>query len=95
MFATMGLLIMTPPAATATEVRRGDVITIAKGENIKGDIVLNAQRVRVEGDVDGDLVVFSRTSRFKGMSPVMFSAVPKPFASLAPLTATFALPQIR
>jgi cytoskeletal protein CcmA (bactofilin family) len=66
MFATMGLLIMTPPAATATEVRRGDVITIAKGENIKGDIVLNAQRVRVEGDVDGDLVVFSQDVEVQG-----------------------------
>jgi cytoskeletal protein CcmA (bactofilin family) len=66
MFASMGLLLMIPPRASATESRHGESVTIPKGEKIKGDIILSGQRVRVDGDVDGDLVVFSQDVDIQG-----------------------------
>ena len=66
LFASMGLLFMTPPPAAAIETRHGESVTIAKGEKIKGDIILTGQRIRVEGDVDGDLVVFSQDVEIQG-----------------------------
>jgi cytoskeletal protein CcmA (bactofilin family) len=66
MFASMGLLFMTPPPAAAIENRHGESVTIAKSEKIKGDIILTGQRIRVEGDVDGDLVVFSQDVEIEG-----------------------------
>jgi cytoskeletal protein CcmA (bactofilin family) len=66
MFASMGLLLMAPARAGATESRHGEAVTIGRGEKIKGDILLTGQRVRVDGDVDGDLIVFSQDVEIQG-----------------------------
>lgn len=66
MFASMGLLLMTPGRAAAIESRHGEAVTVAKDEKIKGDLLLNGQRVRMEGDVDGDLIVFSQDVEIQG-----------------------------
>jgi cytoskeletal protein CcmA (bactofilin family) len=66
MFSSMGLLLLSAPRSSAVETRQGDTVTIAKGEKIKGDIILNGQRIRVDGDVDGDLIVFSQDADIQG-----------------------------
>ncbi|MGB2675765.1 MAG: hypothetical protein WAN12_01605 [Candidatus Acidiferrum sp.] len=57
-FASLGLLLATTPAVSATEFRKGDTVSVAKGENIVGDIFLTGHRVRVDGTVDGDVFAF-------------------------------------
>ena len=66
LFAGLAILFLAPPPSEAIETRHGEAITIAKGETIKGDLLLNAERVRVEGDVDGDLIVFSQDVEIQG-----------------------------
>jgi len=66
LFASMGVLLAAPAPASATETRHAESITIAKGEKIKGDIILTGQRIRVDGDVDGDLIVFSQDVEVQG-----------------------------
>jgi cytoskeletal protein CcmA (bactofilin family) len=43
------------PASSATERRTGPSATVGKDENIKGDIYISGERVRIEGTVDGDV----------------------------------------
>jgi cytoskeletal protein CcmA (bactofilin family) len=43
------------PASFATEMRSGNSTEIKRDENIKGDVYLTGQRIRVEGTVDGDV----------------------------------------
>ena len=59
-FASLGLLLATTPAASATEFRKGDFVSVAKNENIKGDIFLTGNHVRVDGTVDGDVFAFGQ-----------------------------------
>ena len=59
-FASLGLLLATTPAATATEFRKGDSVSVAKGENIVGDIFLTGNHLRVDGTVDGDVFAFGQ-----------------------------------
>jgi cytoskeletal protein CcmA (bactofilin family) len=66
LFASVGLLLAVPAPSSATEVRKGETVTISKTEKIKGDVILTGQRVRVDGDVDGDLVVFSQDVEILG-----------------------------
>jgi cytoskeletal protein CcmA (bactofilin family) len=48
--------VLTMPApAVAGEKRTGQNPTVAKEENIKGDVYMSGERVRVEGTVDGDV----------------------------------------
>jgi cytoskeletal protein CcmA (bactofilin family) len=48
-------MLALPPAASATEFRRGQSPEVGKDETIKGDVYLSGERVRVEGTVDGDV----------------------------------------
>jgi anti-sigma factor RsiW/cytoskeletal protein CcmA (bactofilin family) len=59
-FASLGLLLATTPAASATEFRKGDSVSVAKGENIVGDVFLTGNHVRVDGTVDGDVFAFGQ-----------------------------------
>jgi cytoskeletal protein CcmA (bactofilin family) len=43
------------PAASATEMRHGQSVEVRPDENIKGDIYISGERVRVNGTVDGDV----------------------------------------
>jgi cytoskeletal protein CcmA (bactofilin family) len=59
LFASLGVLFMMAPAASATEFRKGDNITIAKDEVVKGDLFVTGSHVRIEGEVDGDVYAFA------------------------------------
>jgi cytoskeletal protein CcmA (bactofilin family) len=54
-FAGFCTVLALPPAASATEFRRGQSPEVGKDETIKGDVYLSGERVRVEGTVDGDV----------------------------------------
>jgi len=59
-FASLGLLLAIAPTASATEFRKGDSVTIAKDDSIKGDIFLTGNHIRVDGTVDGDVFAFGQ-----------------------------------
>jgi cytoskeletal protein CcmA (bactofilin family) len=59
LFASLGVLFTLMAPASATEFRKGDNITIAKGEVIKGDLFVTGEHVRIEGEVDGDVYAFA------------------------------------
>jgi cytoskeletal protein CcmA (bactofilin family) len=66
-FAGLCTMLALPTGASATEFRKGDVITVSAEETIKGDMyVTGARRVRIEGTVDGDLIVFCESLDISG-----------------------------
>ena len=62
-FCTM---LAMPAPASATEFRKGDSVTVAKEETIKGDMYVTGTRVRINGTVDGDLIVFCQSLDVSG-----------------------------
>jgi cytoskeletal protein CcmA (bactofilin family) len=67
----MGALVCAlalPPSAQAADVERGNPnYTLPAGQEVKNDlIVAAAQRTRIDGDVDGDLIVFSNVVTVSG-----------------------------
>lgn len=54
-------LMALPPAASATEFRKGETTEISIDETIKGDAYLTGRRLRMDGTVDGDLFVFGQS----------------------------------
>jgi len=65
-FASLGLMLAITPATSAIESRKGDTVTVAKDENIKGDIFLTGNHIRVEGNVDGDVFAFGQQVDISG-----------------------------
>jgi len=66
-FAGLCTLLALPTGASATEFRKGDVVTVSSEETIKGDMyVTGARRVRIEGTVDGDLIAFCESLDISG-----------------------------
>ena len=66
-FAGFCTLLALPTGASATEFRKGDSVTVAKEETIKGDMyITGARRARIEGTVDGDLIVFCESLDISG-----------------------------
>ena len=66
-FAGLCTLLALPTGASATEFRKGDSVTVAKEETIKGDMyITGARRARIEGTVDGDLIVFCESLDISG-----------------------------
>ncbi len=65
-FAGFCTVLALPSPASATEIRKGDSVTVAKDETIKGDTYLTGARIRVEGTVDGDLIVFCQSLDISG-----------------------------
>ena len=61
-----GVTLTTPPAASATEFRRGEAAEVAEGETIKGDIYIFSHHPRVEGTVDGDVYLFAQDATVSG-----------------------------
>jgi cytoskeletal protein CcmA (bactofilin family) len=64
-FCGVAALIM-PPAAVATEFRKGHTAAVAKDETIKGDIYLTGERVRIDGTVDGDVYATGKDIEING-----------------------------
>ena len=58
--------VLLPGSATASEMRKGESVGVAKDEVINGDIFLFGQRVRVEGKVKGDVFVFCKEANISG-----------------------------
>jgi cytoskeletal protein CcmA (bactofilin family) len=66
-FAGLCTLLALPTGASATEFRKGDSVTVAQEETIKGDMyITGARRARIEGTVDGDLIVFCESLDISG-----------------------------
>ena len=57
LFAGLCVAMMLPGQASATELRKGDRITIAKNEVIHGDLFVAGGQIRIAGTIEGDLVV--------------------------------------
>ncbi|MBZ5694261.1 MAG: hypothetical protein LAN36_02745 [Acidobacteriia bacterium] len=67
----MGALVCAlalPPSAQAADVERGNPsYTLPAGQEVKNDLIVTAaQRTRIDGDVDGDLIVFSNVVTVSG-----------------------------
>ncbi|HOM81011.1 MAG TPA: hypothetical protein PLU39_11935 [Armatimonadota bacterium] len=62
----VGLLVAGLVPTEATELRRGNVVTIGPGQVVDDDLVIAAQRVVVEGTVRGDLIVTANSLRVPG-----------------------------
>jgi len=58
--------IIMPGTASATESRKGELIEVAKGENIKGDILLTGHRIIIDGTVEGDVYAFGQEIEVNG-----------------------------
>jgi len=65
-FAGFCTVLAMPAPASATEFRKGDSVTVAKEETIKGDMYVTGTRVRINGTVDGDLIVFCQSLDVSG-----------------------------
>ena len=66
-FAGFCTVLALPAPASATEFRKGDSVTVAKEETIKGDTyITGAHRARIDGTVDGDLIVFCQSLDISG-----------------------------
>jgi cytoskeletal protein CcmA (bactofilin family) len=62
-----GLAAMAlPPAASASDFRRGDFVEVAQDETVKGDVFMFGHRVRVNGTVEGDVYLFSEDASVTG-----------------------------
>ena len=56
-----------PSAARAAEVKHGDPsYTLPAGQEVKNDLIIAAERSRIDGDVDGDLISFSNSLTVNG-----------------------------
>jgi cytoskeletal protein CcmA (bactofilin family) len=59
--------VAAPPPAAAADAERGDPnYTLAAGQVVKTDLFVTADRVVIDGDVDGDLVSWSRSLTVNG-----------------------------
>jgi len=56
-----------PPSAAAAETEHGDPnYTLAAGQEIKTDLIVAADRIVIDGTVDGDLITWSRSVTVNG-----------------------------
>ncbi|HKW65540.1 MAG TPA: hypothetical protein VJN89_23515 [Candidatus Acidoferrum sp.] len=56
-FASLCAAMMLPPQASATEIRKGDRVHVAKDEVIHSDMFVAGGQIRIAGTIEGDLVV--------------------------------------
>lgn len=60
MAGLMGVLNLPAPASAA-EIRKAQVFTVAKDEVIKNDLIVAGGRIRIEGTVEGDVIAFCQS----------------------------------
>jgi hypothetical protein len=56
-FAVLCAAMMLPAQASATELRKGDRVTVARDEVIHSDLYAAGGQIRIAGTIEGDLVV--------------------------------------
>jgi cytoskeletal protein CcmA (bactofilin family) len=66
MVGMIGSVMALPPAASATEFRKGESVEVKAGETIHGDVNLSGEHVRIDGTIDGDVYVFGQHLDVKG-----------------------------
>lgn len=59
LFSGLGVLLAVATPASATEFRKGDTVTVKKGEVIKSDLFVTGEHIRIDGEVDGDVYAFA------------------------------------
>lgn len=59
-------VLALPPAALASETRKGESARVGSDETIKGDIFLFGDRVKVDGTVEGDVFLFGHDAAVSG-----------------------------
>jgi cytoskeletal protein CcmA (bactofilin family) len=59
-------MALVPVSVLAAEVRQADVVTIAKEQKVTGNKYYMAGDVTIDGDVDGDVVVFANSLTITG-----------------------------
>lgn len=57
LFASLCAAMMLPGQASATEMRKGDRVSVAKDEVIHSDMYVAGGQIRIAGTIEGDLVV--------------------------------------
>jgi len=65
----LGMLVLflaTPQGAAATEFKKGERYSLPSGETMKGDLIVMAGPVRIEGTLDGDLIAFCESLTIEG-----------------------------
>ena len=61
-----GVTLTMPPAAAASDFRKGDFVEVRQDETVKGDVFLFGHRARVNGTVEGDVYMFSEDANVSG-----------------------------
>ena len=56
-FAGLSVAMMLPAQASATELRKGDRVSVSKDEVIHSDLFVAGGQIRIAGTIEGDLVV--------------------------------------
>ena len=56
-FAGLSVAMMLPAQASATELRKGDRVSVGKDEVIHSDLFVAGGQIRIAGTIEGDLVV--------------------------------------
>jgi cytoskeletal protein CcmA (bactofilin family) len=64
-FCAMGALV-SPPAASAQDMRKGEAVEIRSDETVKGDVFIFTHRARIDGTVEGDVFVFTQDATIGG-----------------------------
>lgn len=62
----LGVMLALPTAASATEFRRGQSVTVAKDETVKSDLFISGTGARIDGTVDGDVFFFGQRMEVNG-----------------------------
>ena len=57
LFAGLGAMMMLPAQASATDMRKGVRVSVAKDEVIHSDLFAAGGQIRISGTIEGDLVV--------------------------------------
>jgi cytoskeletal protein CcmA (bactofilin family) len=65
--SAIACMLVLPPSAGAAEVQHGDPsYTLPAGQEVKNDLIITADRARIDGDIDGDLISFSSSLTVNG-----------------------------
>jgi cytoskeletal protein CcmA (bactofilin family) len=65
--SAIACVLALPRSAGAAEVRHGNPsYTLPAGQEVKNDLIVAAERSRIDGDVDGDLISFSSSLTVNG-----------------------------